>query len=132
MGKISKPLEPRSEECVIQLHNELIKLFGGTYGLRDVNLLRAALTRPFGGLANGTKFFPTIIEQSAALLEAMIEYHPFVDGNKRTATITTLFYLEDNGYSLHYSDEEIIEFAVNIASGKMKFEQIYEWMKERI
>jgi death-on-curing protein len=110
------PLEPRGEEFVNQLHDELIKLFGGTFDLRDVNLLRAALTRPFGGLANGTKFFPAIIEQSASLLEAMIKYHPFVDGNKRTATITTLFYLEDNGYSLIYSDEEIIEFVVNIAS----------------
>lgn len=130
MGKTRKPL--KSEELVIKLHDLLITKFGGLHGIRDNNLLKAALTRPFSGLANGTKFYPTIIDQAGALLEALIEYHPFVDGNKRTALITTTLFLEENGLHWEYSDDDIINFAIQIAKKELTTNQIREWISSRV
>jgi len=44
VGKTRKPLNTlESEELVIKLHDLLITKFGGLHGIRDTNLLKAAL-----------------------------------------------------------------------------------------
>ncbi|HEV8539402.1 MAG TPA: type II toxin-antitoxin system death-on-curing family toxin [Bacteroidota bacterium] len=117
---------------IIELHDLLIRKFGGITCVGDFNLLEAALSRPFSGLADGTQFFPTLVDQAAALIEAIIEYHPFIDGNKRTAIVTANYFLGDNGLQWKYDDPEIVEFALAIARQEMKFEQIRAWISKRV
>jgi death on curing protein len=75
-------------------HKRLLERYGGATGVRDVGALESALQRPQTG------YYDTIIEQGAALLESLVQNHPFVDGNKRVAFAVVDVFLRINGYSI--------------------------------
>ena len=75
-------------------HKQLIERYGGAPGVRDVGALESALQRPQTG------YYETIIEEAAALLESLVQNHPFVDGNKRVAFAVVDVFLRINGYSI--------------------------------
>ncbi|MGI8518771.1 MAG: type II toxin-antitoxin system death-on-curing family toxin [Acidimicrobiia bacterium] len=79
---------------VIAIHDLLIEEFGGTIGVRDMGALEAAVFRPQTGYYQGP------LEQAAALLESLIQNHPFLDGNKRTAVACADVHLRMNGLAL--------------------------------
>ena len=64
-------------EDVIFIQEELIKEFGGIFGIRDIKSLESAVMRPQSG------YYKNIIEKAAALMESLAMNHCFVDGNKR-------------------------------------------------
>ena len=55
---------------------------------------------------------------------SVIEKHPFLDGNKRIGVHLMLIFLKINGIDLNDSQEELIDFGLKIASGKMKKDEI--------
>src|SRR5579862_2285506 len=73
-------------------HQQLIERYGGARGVRDVGALESALHRPQTG------YYGTLIEEAAALLESLVQNHPFVDGNKRVAFAVADVFLRINGY----------------------------------
>lgn len=75
-------------------HQLLIERYGGASGLRDVGALEAALHRPQTG------YYDTVVEEAAALLESLVQNHPFVDGNKRVAFAVVDVFLRINGYRI--------------------------------
>ena len=117
---------------VIRLHDSIVDQFGGLPGVQDEKLLSAALERPFTGLADGTEFFRSVENKAAVLLHSLIQFHPFVDGNKRTGVAITQIYLLENGHEWNFNQAEIVEFAVHIAAGKLGLEEIVVWIKERM
>jgi len=66
---------------VLQLHQEVLKLYGGSPGIRDINLLESALNRAFQTFG-GDELYPGPLEKSAAIFESIILNHPFIDGKK--------------------------------------------------
>jgi death-on-curing protein len=125
-------IDIRDIEKVIQLHDEIITIYGGSPGIHDLNLLKSAIEKPFTGLADGAELYPNVVIKAAILLEALINYHPFIDGNKRTGVIVTDLFLSQNGYDWSYTDQEIVEFALSIAAKKIGIEQIKQWIEGRI
>src|SRR6267143_1672454 len=75
-------------------HKQLIERYGGAPGIRDVGALESALHRPQTG------YYDTIIHEAAALLESLIQNHPFADGNKRVAFAVIDVFLRINGYAI--------------------------------
>jgi len=71
----------------------------GLPGFRDVGAIQSALARPqataFGGDA-----YPSIWEKAAALMPSLACNHGWLDGNKRTAWVATMTFLEVNGHPL--------------------------------
>ena len=59
----------------------------------------------------------------AAQIHAISSYHPFVDGNKRTALVAADVCLRLNGYRLADSDD-IESFFWSIARGEQSLENI--------
>jgi death-on-curing protein len=110
------------------LHKVLIEKFGGTIGLRDTGSLQSALSRPFQTF-NNVDLYPSVLEKAAALIESIINNHPFIDGNKRTGYVITLLLLMSNGYDVRASQDVKYEFVIDIASGKMKFQEILNWLQ---
>jgi death-on-curing protein len=81
---------------ILFLHARLIEETGGSQGLRDLGLLEAASARPqatFGG----EELHPDLFEKAAALMDSLINNHPFIDGNKRTGIATAGIFLLQNG-----------------------------------
>lgn len=48
----------------------------------------------------GAELYPTVVEKAASLGFSLIQNHPFVDGNKRTAHATLETFLVLNGYEI--------------------------------
>lgn len=115
-------------EQVLFIHARLIAETGGEHGVRDLGLLQSAISRPLA-VFEGNELYPDIHNKAAALLESLINNHPFVDGNKRTGIIAAAMVLQINNYSLTASNREVETFVLSIASGNQTFESIMEWLK---
>ncbi len=113
---------------VVELHDNIISEYGGAEGILDPGLLAAAIERTTAGLSDGTRLFPTDQEKAAVLLERIIQYHPFVDGNKRTAAMLAFEFLREHGYSIEVSEREIVDVVVQIARKEMAFSDILAWV----
>jgi len=55
-----------------------------------------------------------VIEEAAALCESLLQNHPFVDGNKRTAITATGVFLRLNDYELVFVDREMYDWLMKL------------------
>ena len=70
-------------------------LHGGEAGVRDHGLLASALARPRQLAADGQAV--DLADLAAAYSSGLVRNHPFIDGNKRTAFVIGILFLELNG-----------------------------------
>jgi death-on-curing protein len=74
--------------------------------------------------------FPKLFMKAGAILYSIITFHPFVDGNKRTAFETTKVFLRLNGYEL-IAPKDGVDFTKAIADGKtVEIMKIAEWLEK--
>ena len=114
-------------EQVIKLHSSLIAKTGGIDGIRDEKLLDSALQMPFQTFG-GNNLYPDVLDKASQLCYSLIENHPFVDGNKRIGVHLALLFLKLNNIELNYSQQELIDFGLGIASGTISKHGIKEWL----
>src|ERR1041385_8258646 len=97
-------------ELVLQIHAEVIRVSGGSDGLRDRNALESSVSQPFQSFG-GQDLYEGIVAKAAALGYFIIANHPFVDGNKRTGHAVMEIFLNLHGYeigALQYEQELVI------------------------
>ena len=76
----------------------------------------------------GYEPYPDVISKAGALLHSIVTFHPFMDGNKRTALLATYFFLHFNGYVFRVT-EEAVQFTRQIASGDVKeVRTVVKWL----
>lgn len=63
-------------------------------------------------------------------MESIIRRHPFVDGNKRTATASAAYLLSTLGYRVKVGQKALEDFAVSVAEGKYETGEIAAWFAE--
>lgn len=113
---------------VLLLHARLIQRTGGSSGVLDIGRLESALARPqatFGG----EDLYPDLWGKAAALMHSLINNHPFVDGNKRTALTATGIFLELSGWSLAASNEEALEFVRRVIAESLDPQEMAAWLR---
>ena len=114
---------------VLEIHEILIKKFGGSTGLRDLGGLESALARPFQTF--GSKdLYPDFFTKAAAIGESMIINHPFIDGNKRTGYVLIEAILRFGNMEISASGDEIYDFVISISTGEKSFDEIVKWLEE--
>lgn len=118
-----------SIETVLVLHDEVLKQYGGSQGIRDAGLLDAALSRPFQTFG-GEDLYPDNYHKAAAVIESVILNHPFLDGNKRTGFLLCASFLLDNNLRLTATEDERYDFVINISTGSLPFEDIVTWLQQ--
>jgi death-on-curing protein len=123
---------PYTLKQVISLHDKIIEETGGLKGILNIGLLEEALYKPFMGLADGVELYPGVARKAAVLFEALVSYHPFADGNKRTAEIVTAIFLWHEGYLWDFDEDEIVEFATDVAQNKLSIDNIKNWIEIRL
>lgn len=116
---------------VLIIHEKLIEEFGGSTGVRDINLLESALARPFSGFGD-VEFYPTPAQKAAALVESVVVNHPFIDGNKRTGYVLMRLMLMLYGKDIDATQTEKYDFVIKIASGIISLTAITDWIEEKI
>jgi death-on-curing protein len=114
-------LERRDVEA---FHATQIAEFGGLAGLRDAGALESALARPLNLVAYGK---PSLFELTAAYAFGIARNHPFVDGNKRTAFVASVVFLEINGRSFRASEEDVVVTFLALAAGEMTEARLAKW-----
>ena len=112
-------------EDILAIHADQIERYGGAEGIRDPGLLEAALFRPQTG------YYPTLIDEAAALWESLSQNHPFIDGNKRTAFAATYVFLAINGLDIIATDDEAQDFVLGLyATSSITFDNLRTWLSE--
>lgn len=114
---------------VWKIHRAVIKRAGTKAEVRDFALLHSAVERPKASY-QGRDLYPTVFTKSAALLQSLCLNHPFTDGNKRTAWLSTKRFLRINGYWLKAEKTEAAEFMVWVDNGKPGLGEIVRWLKK--
>jgi death-on-curing protein len=82
--------------------------------LRSRDALEGALGRP---AAYGHYEQADLALQAAVLAHGIAETQPFVDGNKRTALVAMLAFLEINGYRVRATDRELADWIISFSHG---------------
>ena len=116
-----------SKKQILMLHTQLIQQTGGSEGVRDYNLLDSALETPFQSFG-GDELYPTIQEKAARLGYGLIKNHCMIDGNKRIGTHSMLVFLALNGIELKYMQKELYETILDVAAGKIEYEDLLQWV----
>lgn len=112
----------------LKLHKLLTDFTGGSNEIRDYSLLDSALKTSFQTF-EGKELYPSLEEKGARLGFNLVQNHAFVDGNKRIGLLVMLTFLEINGINLKFTDNELVDIGLSLASGQMTYENLIDWIK---
>jgi death on curing protein len=100
----------------LEIHEQQIERYGGSYGLRDAAGLESAVATPqatFGG-----EFLRTSIPaMAAACLFHLCQNRAFIDGNKRVGANAAITFLLMNVWEPTFGEEELVDLILSVASG---------------
>jgi death on curing protein len=114
---------------VLEIHADQIVQHGGSEGLRDSGLLESAIAQPMAQFG-GQFLHEDLFEMAAALHFSLVMNHPFVDGNKRTALMALLAFLDLNGYSILEPFHGLVDITLSVASGSMSKTQLAQLLRD--
>ncbi len=83
-------------------------------GIREPGLLSSAAHRPMTEY-EGHKKYPTVEMAGAALFHSLILNHAFHNGNKRTALVALLAFLDENGFVLTCDETALFRKTLRVA-----------------
>lgn len=118
-----------AEDVVLALHYEQLSEHGGPPGIRDIGLMRSALARPENLALYGS---PDAASLAAAYAFGIARNHPFADGNKRTAAVISLLFLQINGIAWDISEPELVVMAQALAAGELSEEEVANWFRDHL
>lgn len=90
---------------------------------RDEGLLFSALARPAAS-AFGADAYDSIELKAAALFASVARNHALVDGNKRTAWVLTVAFLNINGVDIDMTQDEKFDLVLGVAQGHLELAEI--------
>lgn len=107
-----------SVEEILEIHQEQIDRYGGSYGLRDISGLESAVATPMATF--GGEFLHTSIPaMAAAYLFHLCQNHPFIDGNKRVGANAAISFLLINDWMPTFEEDELVDLVLAVASGRL-------------
>lgn len=100
-------------------------------GIKDKDLFKSAVLLPqqtFGG----KDLYPRIVDKAACYLRSLAMDHPFFDGNKRTALLSTIIFLEMNGYKITCNNNTLYNLTKEIVEKKSSVPEIANMLEPYI
>jgi death-on-curing protein len=114
------PSEPRwlSAAQLTEVNRVTVAASGEPFGLRDRTLLESACAVPQNLWSYGDE--RDTVNLAVGLLFAVARNHPFVQGNKRTAFVGAINFLELNGWHVRadFDVEHFAELIVKVIEGQ--------------
>lgn len=77
----------------------------------------------------GLEPFDDVFKKASILMFEIVQLHPFVDGNKRTAYTSGKVFLNLNDYHFEAPIQEILEMMTGIAKGIELYEDLLEFVR---
>ena len=119
---------------VIEIHAQMMESMDTNPApLRSEDLLQSAVMRPqavayYGGA--------DLVEQAANLAIGISQNQPFLDGNKRTAFVAMLTFLDINGFEIRAGSVDVARQLVAVAEREGSLEDATSafamWLRERV
>lgn len=119
------------KRLALAIHDRQLAEYGGSTGVRDENLLESALARPQQSHAYGNPA-PDLAALAASLAFGLARNHPFVDDNKRTATVCCETFLILNAARLPASDADFYLNILALAEGHLSEDDFAAWLRSNI
>ncbi len=114
-------------DITMAYHNRQIAEHGGTEGLRDEGLLLSALARPQNLNAYGEQV--DLAALAASYAYGIAKNHPFLDGNKRTALVVSVAFLNLNGFDFDAEPSETYRVFYDLAQGSVSENELADWYR---
>jgi death-on-curing protein len=102
---------------VMEIHHDQISRYGGTSGIRDIELLKSAVAMPLATY-DGAFLHTDVYEMAAAYLFHLVNNHPFLDGNKRVGAVSAVVFLLLNGFDFVAPEDDFANLVLSIARGE--------------
>lgn len=105
-----------SLDYALLVHDLVIEESGGRQGVKDEGQLGSVLTH-----IQNDDYYPTFESKLTHLMFSIIQFHMFIDGNKRTSLLLGAYFLNLNHYT-YYIDDFIVTMenvVVDVANGKI-------------
>ena len=114
-------------DAVLFMHDQTLKEYGGTRGLKSQNLLQSALAH-----AENRWYYDEAPRPDAAIMAATYAYgtarnRPFSDANNRTTWSCCILFLRLHGTRVQVSVPDAVEVMVALVSGTME----HSWLRRR-
>ena len=119
---------PRTDDTI---HWDQIEAWGGLHGLRSDDALESAIAQPKNVYLYGGG---DLYEIAAAYAFHIAESQAYLDGNKRTAFISTVTFLSINGYEfVPGAETEAIPFVLSLYDNhEFRFEKLVPWLQKHV
>lgn len=118
-----------SSNEVLLIHDHAIREFGGSFGLMSPGQLEASVVA-LRQTMFGEELYPDLFSKAAILFYLLVMNHAVVDGNKRTAALALIEFLERNGYTLSATNDELYQFTIDVASSISTKEEVEMWIRD--
>ena len=106
------------------------RVMGGKHVLRDAGLLESAVARPQAS-AFGADAYPDLVSKAGALLHSLVLNHAFAEGNKRTAVLAMVVFVDLNGWVVNWDQGEALDFILRLADGKVGLSEVIAFLRQR-
>lgn len=117
-----------SADDIVLIHDEIISQIGGSLGIREPGLLVSIAEKPRTSFEN-KELYEDLLTKTASLYEALVNYHVFIDGNKRTAAIAMYRFLVINEHELTANNKDLEGYTLYIATDNPDLTEIASWIK---
>ena len=113
--------------AVLAIQESLLAEHGGLAGIRDEGLLDSALASA-QNLAQYQRGADSAA-LAARYASALVRNHPFLDGNKRTAFVAAVVFLELNGVLFRAPEAEVVAMVEGLASRETSEAAFADWLR---
>lgn len=116
------------KDDVIILHDKMIEAMQGLKGEnpQQIQLFDSALQQ-----IRNDNYYPTFIDKLTHLIFACVKFHPFIDGNKRTALLAARTFIIMNNRKIlpHDFYQQLEDVVVDLASNRISKEHLQEILR---
>jgi death on curing protein len=109
------------------IHDDQIASHGGAYGLLNAGMLESALARPQNLYSYQQA---DLFSLAGAYGYGIAKNHAFIDGNKRTAFMVMLTFLQVNGWRLIVPEPAVVVTMQQVADGIVTESLLANWLRE--
>ena len=116
---------------ILRLHEMIIAESGGALNVVSLAALQSAVAQPqmmFGG----EDLYPTVVDKAATIAFSIVNNHPFMDGNKRTAHAAAAVFLLLNGFDIEASVDEQERVMLGLAAGELDRYTFTNWLRGHV
>lgn len=127
----TEDVDPIHLDDYLAIAAAVLELGGQTIArVANIPLAESALHAPFASFG-GEDFYPDPIEKAGVLCSRLVRNHPLPDGNKRTAYLAMLIFLDINGITWEPPGEAERALAVEaLAARTMTEAEFIGWLRE--